>query len=264
MARTSSAAATRKTFSEAATIEEYDWRLQALTTTTADATVGGKVFKAGTVVMAIAEVPYDWKTVHRFALPSTPALMLDFAKQMYDDACTLATKLGRTNPISLPEADKFPLVFEMLEKRMAAVLFSFTALEAFANETIARAYGEGYTFNELDPSGTATPRPLEYVERRTKLEEKLNSILPQIFSLSSPKGKYQWQNFKRLQKIRDRITHNKQVDRVPSKAKDETLWRYLTDSDFKNYPAHAKDIIDYFWQTIDGDCTARWYEKMPW
>jgi hypothetical protein len=263
-AKSKSNSVPRKAFSEPQSVESFDWRLQAITTTTTDTALGSKVMKAGAVVMAIAQIRYDSKTINRFALPSVCALMLDFAKQMYDQSCDLPGLLSGVAAIELRQARNFPVVFEMLERRMAAVIFSFTALEAFANEVIANAYGRGYTYGETNATGANVPLTLEDVERRAPLDLKLNTILPQIFSVRSPKGTYNWENFKRLKKIRDRIVHNKQIDRLQSMTKDETLWRFLTDSDFKNFPLHAKGIIAYFWQTIDGDRTARWYEKMPW
>ena len=107
------------------------------------------------------------------------------------------------------------------------------------------------------------PQSLEQIERYVSLDEKLNTVLPQIIGVSSPKGKAEWANYRRLKKIRDRIIHNKRVDRVPSKGKDETLWRFLCDSDFRDFATHVKGIIDYYWQTVGGDKTARWYEKYP-
>ena len=74
---------------------------------------------------------------------------------------------------------------------MAAIVFSITALESFANEEIPEDHQ--YTFKKA--SGVFVVEGKEWIERNKSLSEKLSSILPKIFGVSSLKGTKPWQEW---------------------------------------------------------------------
>jgi hypothetical protein len=138
--------APRTAFSEAANIASEDWRLQAVTTLSEPAVLNGKAFESGARVKAVALVEYDDKTTLQYGLPSTPALMLDFAREMYAQCSDMLPAFAGQDKNGIHQAHDDAAIISLLEKRMAVVIFSFTALEAFCNEVIARAYDRGFVY----------------------------------------------------------------------------------------------------------------------
>ncbi len=92
--------------------------------------------KAGTGLGSIATTERLKKTIVSFGLPSGPALFLHLAHRAY-------SKVRDVDPFSLfnehPQGiwpDNQKELFDFLEQLISHVVFSFTALEAFANEVI--------------------------------------------------------------------------------------------------------------------------------
>ncbi len=96
------------------------------------------------------------------------------------------------------------IVMEALTNLTAAVLFSYAAIEAFANHTIG----------QLDDSETATDAKGKILAKEEmiflSMEAKLADVLPKHPEVSAlDKGREPWQNFTRLKKIRDELVHLK-------------------------------------------------------
>ena len=161
---------------------------------------------------------------YHLALPSGPALFLHLAHRAY-------SRIKDIDPLSLfdehPQGiwpDNQKALFDYLEESIAHVVFSFTALEAFANEVIP----DGFTYSfTVDRTGEKRTYAKDEVERRINLDEKLGIVLPQIFSLKTPKGGALWEKYKTIKKTRDRIIHLKSVDKRTSGPEDETIWGTL-------------------------------------
>lgn len=104
--------------------------------------------------------------------------------------------------------DKSKINCDYIEEIETAIVFSYTAVEAFANISIP----ENYTFQSQEKEGILYQK--KAIERWTSLVEKVSKILPDIYKAHDIKSKRFWNNFKLLEDYRNSIIHQKTVDRV--------------------------------------------------
>jgi len=84
--------------------------------------------------------------------------------------------------------------------------------------------------------------------------------LPKILGTESPKGNSKaWEDFKSLEKLRNRITHMKTEDRKSAPLEQDTVWHALVTAS----PPHlqALSVIMYFAEYLDPK--PRWIIKYP-
>ena len=94
----------------------------------------------------------------------------------------------------------------------STVIFAFTALEAYSNECIP----DPFTWTTRRRKGGVEEEVTydrEGVERYVVLAEKLDAILPGVFTVKSVKGRAPWENFQKLRALRDRLIHLKMSTR---------------------------------------------------
>lgn len=197
------------------------------------------------------------KNLVSFGLPSGPALFLPLAHRAYSD-------IKSTEPMSLFDShdqgmwpdDQGPL-FDFLEASISHIVFSFTAIEAFAIEAIP----SDYTYKAVEAGGEQKTYNKEEIERRTSLDYKLDSILPQICSISSPKGIQVWEKYKQVKKARNRIIHLETADRTATGPDTETIWGDILKMHQKPFCDYAYQIIGYYKPAVDN---RRWYKNYPY
>ncbi len=186
-----------------------------------------------------------------FGIPNVTALFLSQAARL--DIASQDFSETRLSAVSDLNQRNFQL-FEFFESRMASVVFSHSALEAFANEVISRAYAGTYRYEPVMKNGVSVSYDFNSIERKVSLEEKLATVIPEIFAVPSPKGKRPWNRFQKLKKLRDRIVHCKARDRAPSKPDDDVLWRALIDPAGRNVAFDAYGLIGYFYEAKPARC----------
>jgi len=190
-----------------------------------------------------------------FGVPSAPALFLNAARRSYlqikdhDPALMFYKWQNGRIPINHSK------LFDYFELFTTHVVFSFTALEAFANEAIPEEFEY-----KIEKKGETTLLKKPDIERSVNLDEKLYSVLPQALGVATPKGKKLWQQYKLLKSMRDRIIHLKSVDRSPSGAESESVWGMML-------RAHREPFCDYA-HTMMGHYSPatnrRWYREYPY
>ena len=190
-----------------------------------------------------------------FGLPSGPALFLNLAKKGY-------IKIKDAEPAAMFykwENAKVPTnhssLFDYFELFLSHVVFSFTAIEAFANEAIP----DSYVHEKLEKDGTKTMNKQE-IERATNLDEKLHLVLPKALGISSPKRTKLWQNYRKLKKMRDRIIHLKKVDRSPSGTENESVWGMMLRSHGEPFCDQAHLLIGHYKPAGE----RRWFQEYPY
>ena len=214
--------------------------------------------KFNTGLASIATTERLENKIVSFGLPSGPALFLHLAHQAY-------LKARDIDPLALfdqhaqgiwPDDQKD--LFDFLEELISHVVFSFTALEAFANEVIPESFT--YTF-AVEKSGDKRTYGKDEIERRINLGEKLGVVLPEIFKMPTPKGGAVWEKYKKIKKARDRIIHLKSIDKRPSGPEDETIWGTLLRMHDEPLCDYAHAIIGYFKPAVE---KRRYFGKYPY
>ncbi len=108
-----------------------------------------------------------------------------------------------------PGFDKQKLYFDYFEIVIGAVIASYTAIEAFANLMIPEDYL--YSINGKNKNeGITTSYKKDAIERHISLEEKLQVVLPNIYSTPKPQSDSTWwTSFQSLENIRNELIHAK-------------------------------------------------------
>jgi len=221
-----------------------DWRYRTVTTLAKDwkSPYTGILHKAGAPVSLTTFVKHAGRELP-IGDPSAPALFLDAAWDSYQRSVRLHP--FRTGAKTAKGVDPSRLVYDYLEAIMSAILFAFTAIEAFANEEIP----DNYQYPSKRRSGIFVVFKKPSIERHVDLDEKLGTILPAVKNLPSPKGTKAWHEYVELKRIRNRLVHMKSSDRTTSKHGNlypDSIWSRLLDPKQPNYPLIAKTVIAIF------------------
>ena len=147
--------------------------------------------------------------------------------------------------------------FNLLEQRMVAIVFAYTALESFANESIP----DDHIFRKSRDDGKCIEEYTKEQAEILSLDTKLDHVLPSIFGIKSPKGTHTWNRYKLIKKLRDRIIHLKSKDRSSTGPNDETIWKELVSKSNPNVALEAKGIIGYYLSNVPDK--PRWFTKFP-
>ncbi|MCM2475248.1 hypothetical protein HGO38_17350 [Rhizobium sp. CG5] len=189
-----------------------------------------------------------------FGLPSAPALFLNLAIASYRHRATinLDDAFIQHPPPQGTWPEEHGNLFDYFQSTMAEIVMAFSAIEAFANESIP----SGYTYLFTQQDGKVVPLTGLELERRVSLDEKLSSLLPAVHSINSPKGRKPWERYRKLKALRDRLTHLKSVDRKASGPEDQTIWGSLLEARNENFALSAFTIIGAFPELVQ---QRRWY-----
>lgn len=209
----------------------------------------------GTGLGMIATTERIGKKNLSFGLPSAPALFLNIARESHmkrADIDLASIFIAHPDPQGTwPENHK--ALFNYFENFSSEVIFSFTALEAFANEVIPAEFT--YQFKSEKKVEPVTLVKAE-IERRVSLDEKLKHVIPEAHTCPSPNGTKIWQDYKELKGVRDRLIHLKSVDRKASGPEDQTLWGLMLEHQKTAFPDLTARVIGHY-KTLVKD--RRWF-----
>jgi len=152
-------------------------------------------------------------------------------------------------------------LISLLQRRLGAVVFAYTAIEAFCNEVIGEAYSKkAYVYEQPSPKHNG-PYTLEEIERYLSLSDKLNGVLPEVCGVKALRKSKHWASFRQLQTIRHFIIHPKLAERIQASPRERALWKMLSDASFHDYARDAKAIMMHY--ASNGSHPARWLHKCP-
>jgi len=239
-----------------------DFRYQAITTLAKDwkSPFTSISHKKGAVVEYTVIAKYFGKQTISFPIPNMTALLLNLSYKLYRESQREIEKLKpRTDKINddffVPNVSDF---FDLLEKRIASVVFAYTALEVFANEHIPSTY----THKKSRKDGKCKEvYNKEQIERWVDLDEKLSIILPVILGIRLPKGGATWGKYKVLKDLRNSLIHVKSKDLVSVGVKDKSIWNKIAVRDLGNYAMVVKDLIALYLKKTENK--PRWFIKLP-
>jgi hypothetical protein len=160
------------------------------------------------------------------------------AKQYYENVLFEAANCSSQETIC-PRINH-PEIFDYFERLQISVIFAFTAVETFANIAVP----DNYTYERITNKGIKELLTKENIERWCSTTEKLEKILPNIFSMDSPKKAKFWTSFKQLEELRNDIVHPKckaKTENIPT----DYLKRFFDPSIFDIIDA-ARLVLNYF------------------
>jgi hypothetical protein len=228
-----------------------DWRLQAATRTTADipaAYPGGPSHKAGSPMYLVTVTEMAGHPNLQFLTPSASALALESAFRASERAATLWSQIG-FDAVQTPRgpgtAIRFPAtpaLFDYFEECLTSAGASFQAIEAFANEIIARHLKGTLTLQRQKGPEDMTA---DAIQRTVRTEEKIATVIPTLLQKPSLKGRVEWQRFKQLKDVRDASIHFKSDDQYPpgGRTDKDSLYYLLLNNDPKQFPRIALAVI---------------------
>jgi hypothetical protein len=233
-------------------IANRDWRLRAITTLAQEfRSPTGKVHPVGTPIEWVGFMLLSGGGGLNIPVPDPAAIYLSLAEMELQKAIEYQKNI-------LPSVIQFEpygehklnpgaeaAFFDCLQSLIAAVVFSYTSIEVFANSMIP----DEYSFSaERNDKRCVESYSKEQIERHISLDTKLDKVLPQVCSVGSPKGTRLWSQYMKIKELRDRLIHLKSTDWQPStpeKAKD-FVWTWLFSAETKRVSAFAFDIIWHY------------------
>ena len=202
-----------------------------------------------------------------FALPSHAALCMNLSHQAYEKAQEISKQeLFQLKPHGYTSEEGLPMLFDFFEQLFLNIIFAYTALEAFANESIP----EGYVFSQLRQDKKCKEHyDRDQIERHLSLDIKLSQVLPEITGIKFPKGNKLWNEYDSLKTIRDRIIHVKAADVGLRGNQVENIWTDLLARRKVDASIVAHKIIQHFPQENDPASSPaamgrnRWVSRFP-
>ncbi|MBI5753668.1 hypothetical protein HZA40_00810 [Candidatus Peregrinibacteria bacterium] len=242
-------------------IKNEDWRLQAITTLAKEFRgPSGHVSPIGSPVIQMGQVHFDGNVLG-FGLPNTTALYLNLSHKFFLESQVYVQSdfYKKNNPKEPMIYAKSDLeIFDYLEKRIASIVFAFTALESFVNQRVPDDFV--YEVERKDKKCVEKYNKIQ-IEKFLNLDVKLGEVLPLVMKILSPRGKTAWNGYTKLKKIRDRLIHIKTRDTNSHGVDDDSVWHELLDKKSPNFAKQAKEIIEYFHPS--GGFRPRWLKKIP-
>ncbi|MCA1930163.1 hypothetical protein [Rheinheimera sp.] len=238
---------------------DRDWRLQ----TTANLAENwnnpwtGQVVPKGTRITVVSVARLNSKKQITIPVPNGSAILLSASLKSHTRAKALRVKSKIDSSIKkevefLTETD----AFDFLEDTIQSIFLAYAAIEAFANDVIPENFEYAHYRSSEVILETANKAK---IQRYISLEEKLDQVLPEVLGVESLKSHKSWSEFKKLKKLRDRITHMKTEDRKSSGPENDTLWHQLLISSMPHKTAF--DIIRYFTSRMESP--PQWVEYAP-
>jgi hypothetical protein len=183
-----------------------------------------------------------------YFLPNNVAVLLSITKRAQLRAKeNFDSKLNPLkNDISLSNAkDKIPFlkekskdVCDYIEEIQTSIVFSYTALEAFANLSIPVNY---FYHQKVKNKGIDEQYDKKAIERWISLETKIKIILPEIYKTRKIDTTKNWAYFKQLEGYRHDIIHQKTIEDT------EFYKRYFRNDIFKICDC-AVGLIHFFYE----------------
>jgi len=212
------------------------------------------IFPAGTGIATLMAKVVDKKSAAFIQQPSAPALFLSMAYKAHRASKKAESGIKFTDEL-MGSGLQDGGTFDFFELRMQHVIFSYGALEAYANESIP----DPFTWPTTNSRGESVTLNRDETERRVSLDEKLEHILTTVFGKASIKGGPLWNKFKTLKGLRDRLIHLKHFDsRAKPDAEDNSVWADLYASRGTDFTMQAHEIITYF-----NGAARTWARKFP-
>ncbi|KJD38039.1 hypothetical protein QD46_21975 [Paenibacillus polymyxa] len=183
----------------------------------------------------------DGKRVE-FTSPNNIAICLSKAMKETDLANSIFDSLIKSKiknkEVKFNDSETVSL-FDYFEHLEVGIIFSYTAVEAFANVAIPEEFGYEIKNNK----GIKEIWDKAAIERWMKTTDKLRYILPNILQCSDPCNNKFWSDFKKLEDIRNKLIHQKTFE---IKRRDESIYKSFFNESIFRIIKSGFLVIDYF------------------
>jgi hypothetical protein len=205
----------------------------------------------GSPVLLLSLAKHKKHNYLSFVTPSAAALCLNIAIEAAARGEAIRPRLS-LRPMLTPDGKRGSQVVEesvsdlyyFFEQSMISVTMSFQTIEVFANAIIGRRATKNIVVKRKGGEKNLTPAE---AERELSTEEKLGQVLPNILSVSSPRGNRAWQSFKILKQGRDATVHLKSRDIYTRNDVDrESLFFYYLNHEARSFPTAAIKVMSHF------------------
>ena len=133
--------------------------------------------------------------------------------------------------------------YDYFETMFAAIIFSYTSIEALANICIPWNF-QFHKSKKNNPTAKGRLLSKFEIERYIPLKDKLIQVLPQTIHSPDPQPEDWWRDFQGLEEIRNEIIHTKQ-------SKSEDRYSLLLSKRIFDLIEVNKKIISYYGKYID-------------
>lgn len=137
------------------------------------------------------------------------------AKELYNEKIISNLEFdSKSNEFKIIDSNPDSIIFDFFEKIFIAIIFSFTAIEAFINSLIP-----GDSYIEVKIKGELKKINNKYIQKNISFEEKIKYIIPQIFKIELITNKLPfWRNLTNLKKYRNELIHLKKEENIKTSA----------------------------------------------
>lgn len=193
-----------------------------------------------------------------FILPSSPAMFLKLALQARKQVIEICKDELFIKVSDFEWPRNSIVLIDFFELMMTQIIFSYSAIEAFANTSIP----EDFIYHPKKKNNRfAEGYNKEQAERYISLNDKLKEVLPNIFKVDSLTKSKVWNKYDTLQELRDRIIHLKSSDTTPSTKVTKTIWGDLIRHQNTDFPVQAHALIEHF---LEKGNEYRWFKMFPY
>lgn len=126
-------------------------------------------------------------------------------------------------------------IYDYIETIQIALVFSYTTIETFANTSIP----DEYVYETKNNKGILEKYDKDSIERWIPLKEKISIILVNILKTPDIKKETFWNDFCKLEKIRNSIIHQKNIS-------GQDFYKNYFDKKIFNICEVAEKIITFF------------------
>lgn len=142
------------------------------------------------------------------------------------------------------------IMYDFIEHLLVSIVFSYSAVEAFANRLIPSNYSElGKTKDEI--------------EKKEQLTYKLKVIIPKYYTIESPARQQFWHRLTELEKIRNDIIHCKSGMDFHGKKEITLLERVVIGGINQKVVEAARECVEYFVKKLKNNPKYLDHHKLP-
>lgn len=175
--------------------------------------------------------------------PNNISLSLSLMKKSYKKSQKQLNKLLENRNeklIKLSENDK-DVLYEYFESITTSIIFAYIAVESFANAAIP----EDYIYEKINDRKIKESWTKENIERWLSTSQKISEILPIVLKTDDIKEQALWLEFKKLEKIRNDIVHQKTIE--SGTKLDSDLYNKLLEKDIFKTISSSLSVIEFFY-----------------